>query len=221
MSCKAFEATTDDAGAFKFTGLCAGTTYELSAADDQLWFPNLEPVPDGGATGLSLQAWVASEGSGIYKLSDRSLSGVRSASDLKHETLIDTEETVGYPSRIPGKVALIGDGEHLVLLGKDTIANQVIVPLVRSGERKFAGEITMQPWSFIGVKFTDDTVVEKVSATFDDSKVTEMESGERAAKYVAHDALPVGRYVVYDPKKKRGVVTVVDFGAPTPKRGAE
>ena len=221
LTCKTFEGTTDASGAFTITGLCGGTAYELSTADDQLWMPDAEPVPDGGAAGLALQAWVASEGSGVYKLSGRTLSGVRSASDLKRETLIDSEEQVAYPSRIPGKVELIAEGEHLVLLGKNTIANQEIAPLIRTGERKFAGEITMQPWSFIGVKFTDDTAVEKVTASVDAGKMTEKSGEDRAARYIAHDALPAGRYAGYDPKKDRGVVTIVDFGVATPKRGAE
>ncbi len=181
-------------------------------------------IPSGNFSPTSnpaLQAWVASEGSGVYKLSGGELSGIRSTTDLKQQTLIDSEETVGYPARIPGKVELIGEGEHLVILGPDSVASLQLVPLIRTGERKFAGEITMQPWSFIGAKFTDDTAMERVAATVDEAKVTVKEAGERGAKYVAHDALAAGRYVVYDPKKQRGVITVVDFGTPTPKREAE
>jgi hypothetical protein len=221
LTCKTFEATTDGAGAFKIVGLCGGTAYTLTTSNDQFWIPDLEEVPDGGAAGLALQAWVASEGSGVYKLSGTDLSGIRSTTDLKWQTLIDSEETVGYPARIPGKVELIGEGEHLVLLGADSIASLQFAPLIRTGERKFAGEITMQPWSFIGAKFTDDATMERVAATVDDGKVTVKEAGERGAKYVAHDALAAGRYVVYNPKKQRGVITVVDFGTPTPKRAEE
>jgi len=219
LTCQTFEATTDANGAFKIEGLCGGTPYKLRTSNDQLWIPDLENVPDGGQAGIEIKAWVATDTNGVFKLVGGNLNPIKSTTDLKHETILDSEGvTVGYPARVPGKVELIGEGDHLVFLGTSTIADMTFEPLIRSGERKFDGRITMQPWSFIGVKFTDDTTYEKVTATVDDGKVVSKESGERAARYYPHDALPAGRYVVYNAKKKRGVVTIVDFGKATPKR---
>ncbi len=220
MTCQTFEATTDANGAFKIVGLCGGTAYKLTTSNDQLWLPDAEQVPDGGMMGVELKAWVASEGSGVYKLAGGTLNGVRSSTDLKQETLLESEEKVNYPARIPRDVALVAPGEYLVLSGKETMAAMSIVPLIPSGERKFAGRITMAPWSFIGVKFIDDETYEKVEAVIDEGKITTKEAGERAIRYIAHDALPVGRYAVYDASQERGVVTIVDFGKVTPKQEA-
>ena len=107
-------------------------------------------------------------------------------------------------------------------ISKPTIDKLSIVPLVATGEQVFgdtALKITMQPWSYIGVRFVDAKTIEPVSVEIDQSKVTHKEAGDRAARYLQSDAVPAGRYVVLDESKKRAVVTLVDFGKAPEKKG--
>lgn len=214
MTCQAFETTTGADGSFAIDGACTGTAYALSLGDDSWWVPDLAEVPDGGATGLALEAWRSSQGSGVYKLSGDSFDGVRTAADVKSETILNTEEKVRFPwPTVPSKVPLVKADEHLVLVGPKTVDTFEILPLIKSETRKFGNKeswVTMDPWYYIGVKFTDDETFERVTATVDESKIISKKAGERAVKYVPGSAVEEGRYVVLAPDSK--VVTIVDFG---------
>jgi hypothetical protein len=225
MACMAFDATTDETGAFNFEGICGGSSYTLSIKDDSWWVPGLQEVPDGGVEGLALEGWRNSSGEALYKLTADSFDGLRTHADVSVEQIKGTEEKVRFPwSSIPGGLPVIGAGEWLVLTGSKTVSNVEILPLIESGQRKFGdGEtwVTMEPWYYIGTRFTDDETFERVAAQIDASKVITKTSGDRAGKYIPGDAVAPGRYAVLAPDSK--TVTLVDFGKakPAPAEGGE
>lgn len=212
ITCTSFEAETDEAGAFRITGLCGGT-YGLKTADDTLWLADIDTVPDGGAADLKLQVWRAPPGSGIYRLSDGKLEPLRTSSDLSKDRLWGTDETLMWPAKVPSKAPVIGPGDHLVQVGKDTLEQTRIAPLIPSGPR-WLGEgserYQMSNVSFIGARFEGDDL-ERVEATVDSAKVVTREKGDRAARFVPGSALPAGRYALY--RDKGRTVTIVDFGS--------
>ena len=171
--------------------------------------------------GVKVVSWRAPKGDGVYKLSDDGLASLRSFSDVDTETVLESEDTVRYPTMKPTKVASIGNAEHLVLAGGDTLSRLEVHPLVADqGKRQFAGDVSIEDHVYIGVRFLSDTEWESQEATLDASKVTVVDNGERKVKYIAGDALPQGRYAVLGPNDKR--TFVFDFGvAPMANAQAE
>ncbi len=215
LTCQAFEATTGADGAFRIEGACTGTGYALSLGDDAWWVPDLQEIPDGGASGLDLVAWRNAPGRGLYKIDkDGGFHSLRTHADVKSEKILGSEEKVRFPwPSIPGNIPVIAKGEWLVMVGPAVVDHYEIIPLVQSGERKFGDAetwVTMQPWYYIGTRFTDDRTFERVAATIDGSKVVEKRAGERAGKYVPGEAVAEGRYAVLAPDSR--TVTLVDFG---------
>ena len=214
LTCQAFETNTGADGSFTIDGACTGTAYALSLGDDTWWVPEFPEVPDGGAQGLSLVAWRNGTGEGLYKLTADGFKPLRTHADVKSENILNTEEKVRFPwPTVPGNVPLIEAGDHLVLVGPRTVETFKIIPLIRSESRKFGDKnswVTMDPWYYIGTRFTDDETFERVAANLDESKVILKKGGERAGRYVPGSALAEGRYVVLGEKSK--TVTIVDFG---------
>lgn len=214
LTCQAFEATTGADGSFTIDGLCTGTGYSIKLSDDTLWVPDLADIPDGGAADLKLEAWRNNASGGLYAIRGGEFSGLRSHADVKTEKILNSDETVRFPwPSVPGKVPLIEAGDHLVLVGPRAVDTYEILPLIKSEGRKFGDKdtwVTMEPWYYIGTKFTDDETFERVKAEIDETKVVTKKAGERSGKYVPGSAVAPGRYVVLGPESR--AVTIVDFG---------
>lgn len=216
LTCSTFEATTDANGMFKFDGLCSGTGYKLKPGNENLWLAETDEIPDGGGEGLEIKAWRAPKGSGAYVLTGTELLSVKTSADIKKEPLWKSEtEFAEYPATLPKKPALIPADGHLVLVGERAVELTKFWPLIPSEERKFGSptttKITMDPWSYIGIAFTDDETFERKTAEVDAGKVVKMEKGDRKVAWIPGSALPAGRYAMH--KEGDGRTTVVDFGS--------
>lgn len=217
LSCAAFETTTDAAGKFSFDSLCGGTPYALAPADENYWLAEFDEIPDGGAENIDLKAWHTPKGSGMYVLHKGELKAIKTSADIKVEPIWNNDtEMVSYPGTLPKKPALIPADGYLVLVGQGAVTKTLFNPLIPSETRKFGNAktsvITMQPWSYIGVAFTSDSVFERKTAAPDAAKILKKEKGDRITSWIPGSALPGGRYAVHKEKDKR--TTVIDFGAP-------
>ena len=214
MTCKAFEGTTDAEGKFAIKDVCTGTAYTLSIMDDTWWAPELGEIADGGIQGMTIEAWRNGGGGGLYHLAGSEFEAIRTTADVKSDPILESETKVRYPNTVPKRVTRIAVGEYLVMVSPESVDTLEIFPLIKSGERHFGdaeSKVTMDPWSYVGIRFTDDTTFEEVSAVIDESKVTDKKAGDRAGRYISGDALPAGRYAILAPKGKS--ITIVDFGA--------
>lgn len=218
MTCQTFEAETNEQGAFKIEGLCEGE-YAIKLSDEGLWLAETDTIPDGGGVGMELKAWRAPTGSGLYKLSGTEIEPLRTAADLKKEKIKDTDETAAYPGKVPNKLPLVAPTDYLVVVGQGTINDTKIEPLIASGPRVFGDaetNVKMEPWSYIGIQFTDDATFERVAAQVDEGKTFKKEKGDRIVKYIPGSALPAGRYALYRPDGR--TVTLLDFGESQSKK---
>jgi hypothetical protein len=119
---------------------------------------------------------------------------------------------VRYPDMKPtGRVITIGSGEHLVLSGKRVVQKMQILPLVANPGRVALEGDTIRDHVFIGVQFDARGQATAVEAEMDASKVTEVLIRGEGMKFIAHDAVPEGRYALMGEKDSR--VTILDFGS--------
>lgn len=216
LSCSTFEATTDANGAFKFEGLCGGTPYKLKPGNENLWLAETDEIPDGGGENIEIKAWRAPKGSGTYVLEGTELKAIKTSADIKKEPLWKSEsEFAEYPATLPKSPALIPADGYLVLVGDRAVDQTKFWPLIASGERKFGSptttKITMDPWSYIGISFTDDETFERKTAELDESKIVKKDGEERKVAWIPGSALPAGRYAMH--KEGDARTTVIDFGA--------
>ncbi|MFT5586416.1 MAG: hypothetical protein ACI9VR_004014 [Cognaticolwellia sp.] len=211
QTCKVFETTTDASGNYSFDGLCAGQTYTLSPGEDGHFFMGTQEVSgDEQAPGNALTAWQGPEGAGVYVLkADGSMESQRTKADVAKATIFETEQSVRYPTGTPGSWPAVASGDYLVLVGKATIENQQMFPLVESPEVKFNPDrdgLTHfslgQAWLYIGAKI-DEGVYTEMKTELDATKVVNAEHGERAAQYIPADAVPAGKYAMLTTKAKR------------------
>lgn len=224
LTCMAFEATTDAAGAYKLGGLCSGTSYTITPADAQWWVADGNVVPEAGAPGaMDLKAYRIPGGAGIYMLdvATHATEPVRTASDLQSEPLPGGTERARYPKNIPGNVAVLSEGKLLIFSGETYMDGVVPEPMLRTGERKFVdgtATVTIPPWYYIGLSFTSDTEFKTEKAAFDPAKITDVRDpngGKNSLRYVQPSALPNGRYALLKDGDRR--VTMIDVGEAQPK----
>jgi hypothetical protein len=210
LTCRVREVKTGAGGAFSFADFCRGQPYVLSvpAANLHLSGSNTAESAEQTEPGKHL-AWTAPDGQGIYRLSDGKVQPMPTFSDVATDETIDGTPIV-YPTMKPtGRVITISEGEHLVISGKKWVKGQQIRPLVaESGRHRLAsGFITDHV--FVGVKLKG-TGLERVEATVDKSKTTEVLIRGEGVRFVAHDAVTAGRYALMADGDSR--VTIVDFG---------
>ena len=228
LTCQFFDAPVAEDGTFELAEMCTGTAYALETDRDDLWLVEIDTVPEGGfGQPTDLTAWRVPKGSGVYELSSAGqLTMLRTASDVEQDAIFGTDQIVKLPKTLPEQVDLIGEGEYLVLVGKATIDDMKLVPMLPSGPRKF-GEAAApytrpKPWWYMGTRFTDDTTFERVEAQIDSGKVVDKSKADRQGRFVAGSALPPGRYALLKEGDKR--MFVLDFGAappPLPEAPAE
>lgn len=220
VSCQSFDTAVDERGAFKFDRLCPGTAYQLETDRDDLWLVEVDEVPDGGfGTPTDLLAWRVPRGAGVYRLSGGELEVLKTVADVESVTLWKSKEKAKYPANIPNALPAIGPDDHLVLVGKTAVEELRFYPLIETGTRRFGDEKvtwTMEPWWYVGVKFTDDQTYERLDASFDTSRVVDKQKGDRMARFIPGTALPEGRYAVMREEDRR--MYLLDFGkAQAPK----
>jgi hypothetical protein len=213
MACQVREATTDAAGAFNLQNLCGDGTYQLSLGAEHLMLDQAVTLEGATAAGVGVKvlSWRAPSGAGVFRLKDDKVESLRSFSDVAKETVLGSDVKVRYPTMKPTKVLTIGADERLVLSGKETLTRMELHPLVAdSGTRQFEGEVSIEDHVYIGVAFTSDTEWEAREATVDASKVTLVDNGDRAVKYISGAAVPPGRYALLGQKDSR--TYIFDFG---------
>jgi hypothetical protein len=216
-TCGVFETGTGPEGRFIFSGLCTGSSaYEVTAADDAWWFPDGATIAQGGGSAINLAAWHAPSGTGLYSLSNGVMGYLKTAGDLKKDTVYETEKTFYYPSEIPSKVPRIEASDYLVLVGAAVSGTMfyLVHPYSEGIEvnSSSGSSATLRNVSTIGAKFSGPTEYEDSEPLSPDaSKLIAKKSGDRAATYVRGDALPPGRYAVFKERARR--VYLVDFGA--------
>jgi hypothetical protein len=222
LSCKVFDAPVGADGAFKFDRLCPGTAYRLETDSEEIWLVDVDEVPDGGfGQPTDLVAWRVPKGAGVYKLAGGELLALKTDAGVEVVSIWKSPEKVRYPDPIPNKMTHIGPEDHLVLVGKSAVEELKFHPLLESGTRKFGDEKaawSMDPWWYVGVKFTDDTTFERVDAQLDSSKVIDKAKGDRQARFIPGSAMPPGRYAILRDDDRR--MFLVEFGetasAPVP-----
>lgn len=243
MGCQILTTDVGPDGAFSLSGLCSGTGYSLSVDRDDLWLADAT-VPDGGFPGPhDLEAWRAPKAAGLYVMSQSGeLTALKTAADLKSDRILGSEERIRYPWEMAStNVAVVAPGQHLVLVGRSTVEEMTITPVLQSMPRWFGRgmkppatskkldetgwllaekeKYRMGPWWYLGTTFTDNITFERVSTTVDASKVVEKSSESRAVKYLAADALPKGRYAIMKDGDRR--MYLVDFGGEAPPLPAD
>jgi hypothetical protein len=222
ISCQFLDAEVDADGKFKLEHLCTGTSYALDTDRDDVWFVDVSEIPDGGwGQPTDLTAWRVPKGNGLYKLSAGKLDALKTATDVSTQKIWKTDVDVRYPAKVPNEVVTIGPDDYLVMVGKNAVEELKFWPVISSGARRFGDESNawdMEPWVYIGTKFTDDSTYETVTATLDASKVVDKAKDDRMARFVSGAALPAGRYAVLADDDKR--LYMLDFGkaqgAPAP-----
>jgi hypothetical protein len=220
MTCQFFDSEVAEDGSFSFSELCSGTSYVLESLEEDLWLAKDHEIPDGGVEGtFELKVYRAPKGSGLYRIEgDGSMTALKTAADIKQETLKDTEEIVRYPSTVPNNVPLIGADQELLIVGNPAAFK--FVPLVRDeNERRFANDVKLDPWWFVGVRFESDTKWERLDPEPDAGKVEDLADDKRAARWMSGSALPAGRYAVFRDDDRR--MYIMDFGTAWEKPAEE
>lgn len=216
MQCAKAEGIVQADGTFTVEGACtSNTSYQLSLSDKDLWIADNAALAIGAPSeGLTLSAYRAPSGESVYVMSGSTLTLLKTSADVKTNKVLGTTEIVRSPSTIPAEPPLVAGGDMLLFVGKKTTTELKILPLVASGPRQFddpANATTVEPWSYVGIKFTSDTEFERLAPEPDASKVISKEDAEHAVKYVKSDALPPGRYAILKDKDRR--MYIVDIGA--------
>ena len=211
LTCQVREATSGKDGSLVLEELCRDQPYVLRIPDPtlQLSGTNVVTGQDEMET-VKHQAWRSPDGHGLYRLSGDSLAVLPTFSDVAIDTAIDGTP-VRYPDMKPtGKVITVGEGEHLIISGKKAIQRIKIHPLVANDGRVRLQGDTIRNHVFIGVEFDAASKPTKRETSLDSAKVSEVLIRGEGMQFIAHDALPAGRYALLGDNDTR--VTILDFG---------
>jgi hypothetical protein len=207
MTCQTFDAMTGADGSFLVQGLCAADTYTLQPSLQFFLLEGLSPI-DGSVQAtdvVTTKVWRA-PGAGVYVLEGAKMDKQSTAVDVESKNILDSEEKVFYPAKLPITYTTLAEGQYLMLSGDRNIDKLGFYPIIESGERVFGTTDEKdkdEPWSYIGIEFTSDTEFERKVATPDPAKVLEIEQGDRHLIYIAHDALPAGQYALWEQDGRR------------------
>lgn len=193
-TCPAVTVKTDAEGRWSASGLCGEAAWTAAPADPGWYLP--EAVPAG--PDALLRAWRAPPDPGVYTVAGTTVTPLVTHTVLDTARIFDAAEEVRFPVEIPGAVPRISGDAALLLVG-DVLPDLAFAPLVPSPERRWFGTKdaprAVDPWVYLGVRFTSDTAWERVPATLDTAKLTTV-GGARPLRYVPGDALPPGRYAL-------------------------
>ena len=211
LTCRVREVKSGPDGRFQFTDLCRDQGYimALPAPTLHLSGKNVIGVSETPEAGKH-QVWEAPDGQGIYRLLDGRVQSLPTFADVVRDQT-PSGEAVAYPALKPtGKVITISQGSYLIISGKNWVKKQKLYPLISdSGRRRLASGL-IRDHVFIGAKWSEDGM-EKVDAEIDASKVKEVLLRGEGVRFLAHDAVPAGRYALLGDDDAR--VTVIDFGS--------
>ncbi len=218
LTCQVREATTTPDGAFTLEDLCGDVEYTVSLGDKELRLADAGAVKGGAPATLSLTAWRAPTGEGVYRLEGEKLTPIKVFADVKSGTLA-SGAAVRYPALKPTKLPAVAAGQKILLVSKKSADALQIVPLVGDpATRTFGDGSTIQDHVWIGARFVDDATLEPVAATVDAAKVKDGAAEGAFFRYVDADAVPPGDYAILGPEDKR--TWAVSFGA-APAGGGE
>jgi len=212
MTCQVRETKTGPTGAFTVAALCHKQTYILSVPQPNLQLSGGSVIEGSEQTEPgSHQAWWSPDGSGVYLLSGDAVKPLPTFSDVESDETLDGQK-IRYPSMKPtGKVITVDAGKHLVISGKKMVKRLQFFPLVSDPERRRLKSGWITDHVFIGHKFTSNTQHEPIETVLDTNKVKDVLIRNEGVRYIAHDALPAGRYALLGNDDER--VTILDFGS--------
>ncbi len=207
MTCQTFDAMTGADGSFDVLGLCGADTYTLQPS---LKFMLLDGVGsiDGSVQAtdvVEIKVW-RDPGPGVHVLDGAKMEKQSTASDVESKNILDSEEKVFYPAKLPLVYTVVTQGQYLMLSGDRNIDKLAFFPVIETGERTFGTTDEPdkdEPWSYIGIEFQSDTEFERKTATPDPSKIKEVELNGQHVIYIAHDALPAGQYALWEQDGRR------------------
>ncbi len=207
MTCQTFDALTGPEGHFTIQGLCASDSYTLTAGLPSQVLEGVASI-DGSVQAtevITTKMWRA-PGAGVYILDGSKWDKLSTASDVETKNILDSEEKVHYPAKLPLTFSTLGDGQYLMLSGDRNIDKLGFYPLIESEERTFGTKDEPdkdEPWTYIGIAFSSDTEFERKTAKPDAAKVLEIEQGETHVVYIGKDALPAGQYALWEQDGRR------------------
>lgn len=212
--CQQFSGTTDASGRLTLRDTCLSRTgYRVAATDPALWLDGQTELAAAGEPNLALSALVAPEGRGSWRVSGGSASPLPIHAEVHSAQLRGSDERVDYPSLIPADddVPLLAAGDWLVLTSDTPIGVVPLVPLLPSDTRHLrhrGGDLTLQPWWYLGVRFTSDTDLTRQAFVLDTTGIVRRDEPGRSALAVPSTALPRGRYALLAADGRR--LTVLD-----------
>jgi hypothetical protein len=210
LTCRVQEATTTKGGAFSFDKLCRDQSYVLSVPELNLHLSGGNTIIGGEQEAPGTHsAWRAPDGQGVFKLFGQKVLPVPTFSDVARDETLDGTPIV-YPSMKPtGRVITIGEGQHLIISGKNEVKGQRLRALVPAPGRQRLASGFITDHVYIGVRL-DGRGLEPVATEIDSKKVVDVLIRGEGVRFLAHDAVAPGRYALMADGDAR--VTIIDFG---------
>ncbi len=209
MTCQVLEATTDEQGKFLLKAPCRDTPYKLESGDKTIFLAGgpsfVGGVPSEGP--WTINAWRGPPGQGVYVLKDADIFAMRQASRVAELPLWKSPDKVLYPETVPAKLPTLAAADFLIISGIKDIQKLELSPLIRhEGKLRFGSRnhyFDMDPWSYIGRKFTSKEDHEAVAANLDEKLVLKLNEENRALKYIPGKALANGVYAMMAPGDRK------------------
>jgi len=224
LTCMALEATTDATGHFAIQNICANDTYNLKSGDP-MWLLQGATTVEGAAaeaTPLAYDAWLAPEGRSVYFLIDGELKSQQTVSDVSSATILGSKppQAVRYPETKLKTWPQLPAGAYLVITG--TNMDQLdLYPVLESPEVRFNPDhegikhfSLGTAWDYIGIQMDEKGKFEIKTVAIDSTKVKEVKTAERGARFIPTEALPPGRYALLKDKARRTYMFEVGGVAP-------
>lgn len=216
--CRVRQATTDNDGDFRLTGLCPGERYAITPRDPTWWAP--EPPTAAGdvaTTGVVIAAWRAPTEDGAWLLLDDHLEPLPPNTRLDVLPLTDGAEPIPVPLEVPLAPPTVAGEAALVLVGARLVEALVIAPLVAFGPRTMGPPEAprgIHPWYSVGVRLTPEGGTEPAETPVVPKGRREVSSATRQIAYLDEQAVPRGTYVLHLPGDRDA--WILTFGPPSP-----
>lgn len=202
LTCQVLETTTEPDGTYQIKNACRDIPYLLESGDKTLFLAG-NPSFVGGkppAEPMTINAWRAPPGSGVYVLKGAEIFAMRLASKIATLPLWKSTEKVRYPETVPAKLPVLRAADYLILSGAKHIKRLVLEPLIKHDSSLRFGSrnhfFDMDAWSYIGRSFTSKEDHVAVAAKLDETQVINLIEDKRALQYIPGSALPNGIYAL-------------------------